>query len=542
MEEATAKGWNTGPLSYDISGATLLYVEDEADARNMVSRMLAMNYPKLKIFAAENGAVGLDLYREHTPDIVVTDINMPVMDGIRMSREIKSTNPEACIIAVTAHSDTSYLLNAIEIGVHHYVLKPINYEELFAVIDKILEQIVLKRLVGEVNQRIVESQMQLAMAQRIAHLGSWQWDLSDGSMNWSDEMYRICGFEPGAFEVTYQSFLDRFLEQDRETVKTAIKESIENRQPVGAVFCRIERSDGCQRILRLEAEVLLDGTGIPSLMIGTSHDVTELKEAEERIRLLTDELERRVIQRTSLLQASLRELESFSYVVSHDLRAPVARIEGFCQALLEECGDCPNPGCRQYAERTERVVKQIKHIIDAFNNLSHYARCRLVIEDVDLSLVAGGIAATFSQSEPERRVEFSIAPGLVVRGDRRLLQIALEHLLGNAWKFTSKKESSRIEFGRHDQEEGMVFFIRDNGAGFNMKYVDKLFKPFQTIHSPGEYTWDGTAIGLATVHSIILRHGGRIWAEGEVDRGATFYFTLEPNPEGGSFIEDPPTG
>ncbi|HJV35748.1 sensor histidine kinase [Geomonas sp.] len=541
MEESTAHGRSTGPLSYDISGATLLYVEDESDARSMVSRMLAMNYPKLKIFSAENGAVALDLYREHTPDIVVTDINMPVMDGIRMSREIKSTHPEACIIAVTAHSDTSYLLSAIEIGVHHYVLKPINYEELFGVIDKILEQIVLKRLVGEVNQRIVESQMQLAMAQRIAHLGSWQWDLTDGEMNWSDEMYRICGFEPGGFEVTYQGFLERFVQEDRETVKEVMKEGVENRQSVGPLFCRIQREDGSQRILRLEAEVLVDGTGIPSLMIGTSHDVTELKEAEERIRLLTDELERRVIQRTSQLQASLRELESFSYVVSHDLRAPVARIEGFCQALLEDCADCPNPGCRQYAERTERVIRQIKHIIDAFNNLSHYARCRLVVENVDLSRLSSAIAATFSQSEPERRVEFSIRQGVVVRGDRRLLQIALEHLLGNAWKFTSKKAESHIEFGCLEQDEGRVFFVRDDGAGFNMKYMDKLFKPFQTIHSPGEYTWDGTAIGLATVHSIILRHGGRIWAEGEVDRGATFYFTLEPNPEGGSFIEDPPT-
>jgi light-regulated signal transduction histidine kinase (bacteriophytochrome) len=183
------------------------------------------------------------------------------------------------------------------------------------------------------------------------------------------------------------------------------------------------------------------------------------------------------------------------------------------------------------------VVRQIKHIIDAFNNLSHYARCKLVIEEVDLSAVARTIAEGFRQTEPERVVEFVIAPGLVVRGDARLLQITMEHLLGNAWKFTSKKPAARIEFGRQEEKEGGVYFVRDNGAGFNMKYVDKLFKPFQTIHSPGEYTWDGTAIGLATVHSIILRHGGRIWAEGEVDQGATFYFTLERNPEPGSFSE-----
>jgi YesN/AraC family two-component response regulator len=156
------------PLPYDISGVVLLYVEDEADARGMVSKMLVLNYPKLKLHTAENGAAGLELYREHRPDVVMTDINMPVMDGIRMSREIKLINPEALIIAVTAHSDTSYLLNAIEIGIHHYVLKPINYDELFSVLDKILEQIVLKRLVGDQNRRISESERQLAVAQGIA--------------------------------------------------------------------------------------------------------------------------------------------------------------------------------------------------------------------------------------------------------------------------------------------------------------------------------------------------------------------------------------
>jgi PAS domain S-box-containing protein len=537
MSQDRAQHGEGGNLPYDLTGIALLYVEDEADARSMVSKMLSMNYPTLKLYSAENGAAGLDLYREAAPEIVMTDINMPVMDGIRMSREIKALNPEARIIAVTAHSDTSYLLNAIEIGVHHYVLKPINYEELFGVIDKILEQIVLKRLVGEQNRRIRESERLLSVAQRIAHLGSWQRDLTDGSMQWSDELYRICGFEAGAVPASYEAFLERVVPEEREAIHRALKQAVDQRQPLCAQFCRIRRPDGSLRVVQIEAEVILDESSLPAQMIGTSHDVTELKEAEEKIRSLSDELERRVIQRTSQLQASVRELENFSYVVSHDLRAPVARLEGFCRALLEDCGNCPNPGCGLYAERAERVVRQIKHIIDAFNNLSHYARCKLIIEDVDLSATAARIAEGFRLSEPERAVEFAITPGIVVRGDARLLQIALEHLLGNAWKFTSKKPAARIEFGRSEEKGGTVYYVRDTGAGFNMKYVDKLFKPFQTIHSPGEYTWDGTAIGLATVQSIILRHGGRIWAEGEVDKGATFFFTLEREPEPGSFSE-----
>ena len=521
---------------HDLSGLSLLYVEDEADARGMVSRMLVMNYPQLRLYAAENGLAGLDLYREHHPDLIMTDINMPVMDGIRMSREIKAINPEALIIAVTAHSDTSYLLHAIEIGIHHYVLKPINYDELFGAIDRILDQISLKQLVGEQNLRISESERQLAIAQSIAHLGSWQWDPTGDAMRWSDELYRIMGLEPGSVPASYRSFLERVPPQDREPLAAVIKQTLQSRRPLAPHFCRIVRPDGSLRVLRVEAEFLAGTPEHPCSLIGSTLDVTELKRAEAEIRSLTDELERRVRQRTSLLQASLQELESFSYVVSHDLRAPVARLEGFCRALLEDCGDCVNANCRGYAERAERVVRQIKSIIDAFNDLSHYARCQMSVEDVDLSAVAAAIVAGFTGSEPGREVRFSCQENLRVRGDGRMLQTALEHLLGNAWKFTSKKPRALIEFGCSEQEGTKVYFVRDNGAGFDMKYVGKLFKPFQTIHSPGEFTWNGTAIGLATVHSVILRHGGMIWAEGEVDKGATFYFTLGANPEPGSYL------
>jgi len=536
MAQRSAREPEGGASPYDASGIALLYVEDESDARGMVSRMLAMNYPTLTLYAAENGVAGLATYREHRPEIVVTDINMPVMDGIRMSREIKAIAPEALIIAVTAHSDTSYLLNAIDIGIHRYVLKPINYDELFRAIDQTLEQILLKRLVGEQNLRLSDSEHQLADAQRIAHLGSWQWDLARGTMRWSEELFRICGLDPEPGSARYQAFLERIHPDDRPVLGKAIRDAVRSRAPLAAHFCRIVRPDGSIRTLRVEAEVVLDGAAEPVSVTGTCLDVTELKRAEEKVRSLTDDLERRVIQRTSLLQATLKELDSFSYVVSHDLRAPLARLEGFCRALLEDCGDCGDPNCRNYAERAERVVRQIKSIIDAFNDLSHYARCKMVIEELDLSVLARGIIEGFRVSEPGRKVAVSIADRLPVRGDRRMLQTALEHLLGNAWKFTSKKPDASIQLGCSEHEGAPLYFVRDNGAGFNMKYVAKLFKPFQTIHSPGEFSWSGTAIGLATVHSVILRHGGVVWAEGEVDKGATFYFTLEKNPEAGSYL------
>jgi PAS domain S-box-containing protein len=511
----------------------LLYVEDESEARNMVSRMLELNYPQMRVIAAENGAAGLARFREHRPQIVVTDINMPVMDGIQMSRSIRQLDPEITIVAVTAHSDTSYLLHAIQIGIHHYVLKPINYDELFAALDRVLAGIELKRTVARQNRRISESQHQLAVAQRIAHLGSWQWDLDGAVMRWSDELFRIWGLEPGSEAVPSSEFFGRLHPQDRAHLEIEIARAGKMAEPLEPQICRLLRRDGTQRVLRVAVEFAGTPAGTPATLIGTCLDVTELKRAEDEIRSLTDALERRVRQRTSLLQASLKELESFSYLVSHDLRAPVARLEGFSHALLEDCGNCSNSSCGEYARRSIQVVQQIKSIIGAFNDLSHYTRCAMTVGEVDLSALVRHICEDFRTSEPQRRVEFVIAPGITVRGDHRLLHTALEHLVGNAWKFTAKKAKARIEFGFLDEErdEARVHFVKDNGAGFDMKYVGKLFKPFQTIHSPGEFSWSGAAIGLATVQSIVLRHGGRIWAEGAVGQGATFYFTLERNPE-----------
>ncbi|WP_224962935.1 sensor histidine kinase [Geomonas subterranea] len=516
---------------------SMLYVEDEADARLMVTRMLAMNYPNLTLYSADNGLDALQLYREHTPEIVMTDINMPVMDGIRMSREMKTLNPEVLIIAVTAHSDTSYLLSAIEIGVHHYVLKPLNYQELFSVLDKVLEQIALKQLVSAQHRRLAQSERQLTAAQRIAHLGSWQWDLDAENMDWSDEMYRICGLEPGSIPATYQAFLERFHPEDRNEVSDSLQGARDPHRQPGHKFVRVLRPEGAQRIVRLDVEWAREPDGVAGV-IGTCHDVTELKQAEQQVRSLTEDLERRVLQRTSLLQATVSELENFSYFVSHDLRAPVARLEGFYTALLEDCSACGHANCRQYAERSANVVQQIKQIMDAFNSLTHLARCALTIKVTDLSAQAHEIARRLTADAPDRKVDFVIAEGARVKGDPELLGKALGHLFDNAWKFTSKNERGRIEFGWTDQEGVRTYFVRDNGVGFNMKYAEKLFQPFQTIHAPGEFDWSGTGIGLAVAHSIVLRHGGRLWAEGAVGQGATFYFTLEPNPESGSYLKE----
>jgi PAS domain S-box-containing protein len=255
------------------------------------------------------------------------------------------------------------------------------------------------------------------------------------------------------------------------------------------------------------------------------HDITERQQAEEAIKNMNAELERRVIERTAQLEATNHELESFSYSVSHDLRAPLRGIDGFSQALLEDYPELLDAQGQEYLHRIRSATQRMAELIDSLLALSRLTRMELRRDTVDLSQMARAIAADLQQQEPDRQVEWSLADDLIANGDARLLRVALENLLGNAWKFTAHTPAARIAFGKSTQDEGTeAFFVADNGAGFDMAYADKLFGAFQRLHRTNEFP--GTGIGLATVQRIIQRHGGRVWAQGRVNEGATISFTL----------------
>jgi len=257
-------------------------------------------------------------------------------------------------------------------------------------------------------------------------------------------------------------------------------------------------------------------------------NVTKRKQAEEEIQKLNTELEQRVFQRTAQLEAANKELEAFAYSISHDLRAPLRGIDGWSLALLEDYGSQLDELAKTYLQRVRSETQRMGQLIDDLLKLSRLSSSEMSLRRVDLSAIAWMLAAGLQKAQPERQVEFVIQPGLQVNGDARLLEIALTNLLNNAFKFIGKTPQARIQFGQTEVEGQQAFFVRDNGAGFDMAFAKKLFGAFQRLHQASDFP--GTGIGLTTVQRIVHRHGGRIWAEAAVDQGATFYFTLEQIP------------
>ncbi len=295
-----------------------------------------------------------------------------------------------------------------------------------------------------------------------------------------------------------------FQQRDRET--------LDNRVVVDIPEEPIETKSG-RRWLHTKKVPVCDDHGVAKFLLGISNDTTEQREAALALKMANEAAE-----------AAIQELEAFSYSVAHDLRAPLRAIDGFSQALQEDCADKLDDDGKDYLRRVRSSAQHMALLIDGLLGLSRLSRGELIREKVDLTQLARQAATRLRESSPDRQVDLIVAEGLEVEGDARLLTAALDNLLGNAWKFTGKCPHPRVEVGRQTENGRSVFFVRDNGAGFEQAYAQKLFGVFQRLHSTSEF--DGSGIGLATVQRIVRRHGGRVWAQGEVGRGATFYFTL----------------
>jgi PAS domain S-box-containing protein len=313
---------------------------------------------------------------------------------------------------------------------------------------------------------------------------------------------------------------------DQEPTEQRWRQAIQHRS-LYEHECQIRDRNGTYRDFSIRAVPVINADGTIREWVGTCTDITDRKRADLEIRQLNEQLEQRVQQRTAELTAANQELESFSYSVSHDLRAPLRGIDGFSQVLLDHYAAQLDDKGQHYLNRIRAGTQRMGELIDALLQLSRVTRSDMRRVPVNLSAIAQEIQQELQHSDPDRQVTWQIAPNLIQEGDPYLLRVALDNLLGNAWKFTATVAEPHIEFGKvtdQDDPANFIYYVRDNGAGFDPAYADKLFQAFQRLHAASAFP--GTGIGLATVQRIIRRHRGNIWAEGAIGQGAVFYFTL----------------
>src|SRR6185369_13141352 len=391
MERNSGLRLRMSKTDMEDSCVSLLYVEDEPEARELICEIIGRRYPALRLIVAANGEEGLESFRKNRPEIVLTDINMPFVNGIEMAEKIKLLNPATEIIALTAYSNSEHLLKAIEIGINHYILKPIDIELIFKVIDKSLDMIRSQRLIAHQNKVIMD-------------------------------------------------------------------------------------------------------------------------------------LNRDLAEKAAELEAANQELESFNYTVAHDLRSPMVTISGFAQVLLERNASELDDAGKEYLQLINSSINRMNNLIEALLKFSMYQRKQIHKKWTSLTDIAYEVRDSLLMQDPLRQVTFSIDEGINGYCEPSLMLIVLENLFGNAWKYSARKDDALIEFGTINKDEDQIYFVRDNGAGFDQQDSAGLFAPFQRLQSDDET--EGLGIGLATVSRIIQRHGGRVWAEGKKGKGATFYFTL----------------
>jgi PAS domain S-box-containing protein len=494
--------------------ASILYVEDEAEARDLIAGVLTQQYPGLTLHLAADGSEGLALFREHRPQVVITDIRMPVMDGLAMAKGIREIDAEVSLVALTAFSDTSFLVTAIELGFSHYVFKPINIKKLLWAIDRTLAVVDLKQQVKERNEQLQESEERLRATFDQAAVGIAHVNLDGTFLRINKRYCDIVGCSEehptlDMFTFTHPDDLPRCREHHQLVVGGKLRSySLEK---------RYVNPDGTIVWAALTVSLVVNH---PDFMVVILDDITDRKLLQAEIADLNEALAGRAAQ----LEEANRDLKAFNHTVAHDLRQPLNLISGYCQALQQFCGSNLDEECRDFLQKAYEGTLRMNRLVTVLLQFSEAAYRELKQERVDLTAAAEEVAAELKRTEPGRKVTFRIAAGMVAEGDDNLLGVVVANLLGNAWKYSSEREEALIEFDSTEVDGARAFFVRDNGSGFETTEAKEIFRPFRRL--PSGQRVGGFGIGLGTVERIIKRHGGKVWAQGEPGKGATFYFTI----------------
>jgi signal transduction histidine kinase/CheY-like chemotaxis protein len=531
-----------------IEAPKILAIDDNRDNLVALHAVIADAFPDAETMEAGDGLKGIAMAGSEDPDVVLLDVVMPGIDGFEVCRRLKSGRktrhiPVVFLTAVKTGADVR--VKALEAGAEGFLSKPIDRIELTAQIKamvkikasndrRIREKEELASMIEERTRDLEKELLERLQSQECLRAAE------DRYRSLFENMASACCLDeiiyrdgkPADYRIldvnaSYEQITGRPRHAVVGRLATEVYGLVD--PPFLDVYASVAET-GCPAAFEaffppigkhLQVTVGSPGKGMFSTVFS---DVSERKESEQRILLLNQELEQRVRERTSQLETANKELEAFAYSVSHDLRAPLRALDGFSAALLSRCANSLDEEGAHYLDHIQAAAKKMGKLIEDLLDLSRITRQDMVRTSVDIGQIARRVLAECAESEPGRDVSFAIAPDLVAAGDPRLIAIALENLIGNAWKFTSRRSDAHIEIGVESIGGEQAFFVRDNGAGFDMQYAGKLFTPFQRLHGASEFP--GTGIGLATVHRIIARHGGRIWVEAAPGDGATFHFTL----------------
>jgi PAS domain S-box-containing protein len=498
--------------------ARILVVEDE----RIVALDLAATLKDLGYAIAASVSTGEAAIKEAIklrPDLILMDIRLAgEIDGIQAAGAIKK-EVDIPVIYLTAHSDDQTLTRARDTVPFGYIVKPFKATDLHCAIEIALHK-------HEIEAKLGERELWLATT-----LSS----IADGVVA-TDPENRVKFLNPVAEALTgwcsadavgriAEDILTLVSSKTRSQLSSPLRQALlERTTKTTEEKVDIVGKSGKATPVDDSAAPILDGAGKVLGGVMTFKDVTEQRQAEEEIKKLNAELEQRVVERTEQLEEANKELESFSYSIAHDLRAPLRGIDGYSTILIENHTANLGPDGLDCLNRIRAGAQRMRELIDDLLRLAHVGRCAYSRQEVNLTKIAAKVLAELQAAGRDHEAQFLLQEDVTVEGDGALLRIVLENLLSNAWKFTSKVAAPKIELGSYVDSGKQVCYVRDNGAGFDMKHAAKLFGVFQRFHSAREF--EGTGVGLSIVERIINRHGGRIWAESAPNKGATFFFAL----------------
>jgi PAS domain S-box-containing protein len=547
----------------DAQNHTILLVDD-----NPTNLSVAVNYLAehgFQIIVARDGETGLRLARQEQPDLILLDVLLPGMDGFEVCRRLKAEErtQEIPVIFMTIVTKAEDKVRGFEAGGVDYITKPFQHEEVLARVITHLCLRNLARRLEEANESLekrveertaaltqANQELQTEIAERIRTEAALKRERTlianimetspvsitvvnrEGQVTFANsQAEKVFGLVKD--EITQRTYnaptwrITDFTGGPFPDEKLPFQQVMATRQPVYDVQHAIEWPDGRRVFLAINGAPILDESGQVESVVFAVQDITQQTHAEAEIRQLNQKLEQRVADRTAQLKAANKELEAFAYSVSHDLRAPLRHIDGFLELLQQRIAESLDERSRHYMTIIFEAARRMGQLIDDLLAFSRMGRDEISKAPVNLGAL---VQEVIGELEPEingRSIHWHITNLPTIIGDRAMLRLVLVNLLSNALKFTRERALAEIEIGCLVGEKETTFFIRDNGVGFDMAYADKLFGVFQRLHQADEF--EGTGIGLASVRRIIQRHNGRTWAEGKVDQGATFYFSL-PSP------------